>query len=54
MGDLNARVGELPNILNQDSIDGNRIYSRTSLDKISHARGKLILESLNAVNLLLL
>ena len=54
MGDFNARVGEFPNILTQDSNEENRSYSRTSLDKFTNAREKFIVESFNAVNVVLL
>ena len=54
MGDFNARVGELPNIIPNDSSGEEKYYNRSSLDKICNARGKSLMESLNAANLLLL
>jgi hypothetical protein len=52
MGDFNSRVGELPNILN--SREAAVTISRCSEDKMVNAEGRLILEALNAVGMVLL
>ena len=52
MGDFNSRVGELPNILN--SREATVTISRCSEDKMVNAEGRLILEALNAVGMVLL
>jgi len=56
VGDFNARVGELSNIIHtpdSDISEEGRIFKRSSLDKIVDSQGRKVLECMNAVGMVL-
>ena len=58
MGDFNAHLGEIPNILNladpESNYDRRAEIERTSEDKIKNRNGKELMETLNALNMVVL
>jgi len=55
MGDMNSRVGELPNqIAITERPEDDRVLTRTSLDKTITSLGRQVMERMNATGLVLL